>query len=205
MMPSAAPASERRSGARQRVWWLTLAGAIIGVSCGDGDIRAKSANSDALPPVADDSCARFGFHFTEGGCPDAECAEPLCSCPAPIRCISGMDDRCMTGVDCATACAFDATTLFVCSVSIEPCQADDECAAGRCVTEAGAANGECESGERGARCRDDQDCKIGNCVAGTDGNRACSPGEESDLCNRDRDCQSAQCVVEGDALTGECE
>ncbi len=95
-------------------------------------------------------------------------------------------------------------TLFVCSVSVAPCQSDADCRAGRCVTEAAAPSGECESGERGARCRDDQDCLVGNCIAGTNGNRACSPGEASDLCNQNHDCQSAQCVREPGALTGEC-
>jgi hypothetical protein len=203
MSVSVAPRSERRSGAWRAMCLLALACAFSGLSCGDGDTRPS--DDAALPPVTDDSCARFGFEFTDGGCPELACAEPLCSCPSPIRCISGMNDRCMTNVDCAAACAVDSTTLFVCSVGIEPCRSDQDCAAGRCVTEPAATNGECESGERGARCREDQDCLTGNCVAGTGGNRACSPGEPSDLCNRDRDCQSEHCVAIADALAGECE
>ena len=195
--------TNRRRGTRRAACLLWLACALIGVSCGDGD--ARPIDDSVLPPVADDSCARFGFQFTLGGCPEPECAQPLCTCPSPIRCISGMNELCMTGVDCAAACAVDATTLFVCSVGIEPCRSDQDCPTGRCVTEPGASNGECESGERGARCREDQDCLTGNCVAGTDANRACSPGEASDLCNRDGDCQSRRCVVTGDALSGECE
>ena len=195
--------SKRRLCARQAVWSLAFTCSFVGVSCGDGDTRPS--DDSGLPPVADDSCARFGFVFTDGGCPELECAQPLCSCPAEIRCISGMNERCMTSVDCAAACAVDPTTLFVCSVSIEPCRSDADCAAGRCVTEPAATNGECESGERGARCRDDQDCLTGNCVAGTAGNRACSPGEPSDLCNRDRDCQSEHCILVSGALSGECE
>jgi hypothetical protein len=203
MLPTVAHSSKRRPRARRALWRLALVSALIAVGCGDGD--AQSNDDSALPPVPDDSCARFGFRFTDGGCPELACAEPLCSCPTPIRCISGMNDRCMTGVACAAACAVDATTLFVCSVSIEPCHSDAECVTGRCVTEPAATNGECESGERGARCRDDQDCLTGNCVAGTEGNRACSPGEASDLCNRDRDCLSEHCTRAGDALTGECD
>lgn len=203
MSASVARSSKRRTGAWRALALLTLACAFAPLSCGDGDVLPT--DSDALPPVADDSCARFGFVFSAEGCPDAQCAQPLCDCPEPIGCISGMNERCMTGLDCAAACAVDATTLFVCSVSIEPCRSDADCPAGRCVTEPAAANGECESGERGARCRDDQDCLTGNCVAGTAGNRACSPGEASDLCNRDHDCRSGHCRLIPSAISGECE
>jgi hypothetical protein len=203
MLPKAAPSSKVGLGARRLTSLLALA--LIAIGCGDGDGDARPSDDSSLPPVSDDSCARFGFTFTDGGCPELECAQPLCSCPTPVGCISGMNQRCMTGVDCVAACAIDPTTLFVCSVSIDPCHDDGDCPTGRCVIESAASNGECESGERGARCRNDQDCLLGNCVAGTAGNRACSPGEPGDLCNRDRDCQREHCLLMDRALTGECE
>lgn len=191
-------------GARGAVTRLACWAALLAVACGESQSTASDEDA-ALPPVADDSCARFGFEFEQGGCPDAECAEPLCNCPTPIQCISGMNERCMVGLDCTAACAADMTQLFVCSVAIEPCTSDADCASGLCVDEPAATRGECESGERGARCRNDHDCQVGNCVAGTGGNRACSPGEASDLCNRDSDCQSAHCALSSGALSGECE
>jgi hypothetical protein len=152
-----------------------------------------------LPAVPDDSCARFEFRFEPSGCPEPACAVPVCSCPDPIPCLSGLRDRCAVGMSCEAACAADPTTLFVCASEIAPCTNDDECEGGLCVTEPGRSNGECESGERGARCRNDQDCLLGNCVAGLNGNRACSPGEAFDLCNRDRDCLGGSC------RDGECQ
>jgi len=177
--------------------WVTIACASAVPPAGDDDSE--------LPPVADDSCARFGFQFTEGGCPEAECTLPLCSCPVEIRCIRGKNERCMSAVDCAVACAVEPATFFSCAIDIAPCRVDGDCVDERCVVEPGAPSGECESGERGARCREDQDCKVGNCVAGDGGNRACSPGEESDLCNRTTDCQSKRCALAPGALTGTCE
>ena len=181
---------------------FALSAALAAAAC--GGVGEAHDDGPTLPPVVDDSCARFGFGFTAGGCPEAECAAPLCACPDPIRCISGMNDRCMTAVDCKVACAADAETLFVCSVSIEPCTSDAECGGEVCVTEPGSSNGECESGERGARCRNDADCHDGHCVAGTGGNRACSPGAGTDLCNRNQDCLGGRCVFETDPRVGEC-
>lgn len=169
------------------IGWLALACA----ACSSSPL-AQDPDAE-LPAVADDSCARFQFRFDPAGCPQAECAEPLCSCPDPIPCLSGFSGRCAVAMNCEAACAVDATTLFVCSVEIEPCTVDGDCSDGRCVTEPNRTNGECESGERGARCRNDADCKLGNCVAGENGNRACSPGESGDLCNRDLDCLSGAC------------
>lgn len=181
---------------------LLLALGLLGPACASG-APAEDPDS-ALPRVADDSCARFGFRFTADGCPDSECAEPLCSCPTNIACIPGKSGRCMIGVDCSVACAVDPETLLSCSLDIAPCRVDADCQEGLCVVEPGAVDGECESGERGARCRNDQDCLLGNCVAGLAGNRACSPGEASDLCNRDDDCSSGRCMRATDALSGEC-
>jgi hypothetical protein len=155
--------------------------------------------------VADDSCARFGFRFSAAGCPEAECAEPLCRCPAAISCIPGKNERCMSAVDCDVACAADPETLLTCAIDIAPCRVDADCRQGLCVVEPGAVDGECESGERGARCREDQDCNVGNCVAGDGGNRACSPGEADDLCNRASDCQSRRCALDPGALVGSCQ
>jgi len=177
--------------------------ALVLAACSASDPPRN--DDDALPKAADDSCARFDFGFTAGGCPEALCQQALCSCPAPISCISGMNDRCMSAVDCDVACAADPETLFICSVSIDPCHVDADCQEGRCVTEPGAGSGECESGERAARCREDRDCATGNCIAGDTQSRACSPGEASDLCNRDSDCISGHCSLAAAALTGECD
>ncbi len=182
---------------------LTVCGALWGAACSSN--APPQGEDTALPPTVDDSCVRFGFRFTSGGCPESECQEPLCTCPTPIRCIPGMNDRCMSGLDCDAACAVDAESVFVCSIDIEPCTTDAECGAGRCVVQPGADNGECESGERGARCRNDADCLVGNCVAGDNASRACSPGEAGDLCNRASDCQSEHCSLDAGALTGECQ
>ncbi len=203
-MPSLATWSlAGRRYARPALTLFALYGACSAMSCSSA---ARPQDEDAaLPPTVDDSCSRFGFRFTSGGCPAAACAEPLCTCPTPIRCIPGMNDRCMSGLDCDAACAVDAESVFVCSIEIEPCATDADCGAGRCVAEPSAASGECESAERGARCRNDDDCLVGNCVAGDNASRACSPGEASDLCNHDDDCQSGSCVLEAGALTGECE
>jgi len=90
--------------------WVTIACASAVPPAGDDDSE--------LPPVADDSCARFGFQFTEGGCPEAECTLPLCSCPVEIRCIRGKNERCMSAVDCAVACAVEPDTFFSCAIDI---------------------------------------------------------------------------------------
>jgi len=187
-----------------RLAWagLTLSVALGWMACGGSG--ETHTDDFSLPPVIDDSCARFGFRFTLGGCPEAVCTEPVCSCPTPIRCIPGMNDRCMTGVSCDVACAADFETLFTCSVTIEPCRVDRDCSQGLCVVEPGATNGECESGERGARCRDDHDCHVGNCVAGKNGSRACSPGAGTDLCNRNEDCLGERCIFDSDPIVGEC-
>ena len=181
---------------------LALGAAWLVMGCG-GD--GEATHSDNLPPVADDSCARFGFQFTEGGCPEATCAVPLCDCPTPIRCIPGMNDRCMSNLSCDVACAADPEELFTCSVTILPCRTDAECGAELCVVEPTRSNGECQSGERGARCRDDQDCHDGNCVAGVAGNRACSPGEFDDLCNFNEDCLGGRCVFDDNSRVGSCQ
>ncbi|HYQ26011.1 MAG TPA: hypothetical protein VER04_02295 [Polyangiaceae bacterium] len=182
---------------------LFVGGALFALGCTSA--APASADDSSLPPVADDSCARFGFRFSPGGCPEAECAEPLCSCPAAIGCIPGKNERCMSGVACSVACSADFPRLLACAVDIAPCRLDTDCNQGLCVVEPAALDGECESGERGARCRNDQDCKVGNCVAGDGGNRACSPGEADDLCNRASDCQSARCALAAGATVGSCE
>lgn len=182
---------------------LAVACLAVGLGCSN---KAESSNPDTtLPNVADDSCARFGFGFNTEGCSTTECLEPLCSCPAPIRCIPGKNGRCMTAVDCGVACAADPEVLLACAVNIKPCRDDGDCRDARCVVEPTATEGECESGQRGARCREDRDCFVGNCVAGEGGIRACSPGEEGDLCNRASDCQSGQCARATDAQYGACQ
>ena len=183
---------------------LIIVGAVLCVACASSAAPA-SADDSTLPPVADDSCARFGFRFSAAGCPEAACVEPLCACPSPVACIAGKNERCMIGVDCSVACSADPATLLACAVDIAPCRTDADCREGLCVLEAGAADGECESGERGARCRNDQDCLTGNCVAGNGGNRACSPGEASDLCNRATDCRSLHCTPASNAPFGTCD
>ncbi|HEX2670477.1 MAG TPA: hypothetical protein VHM25_06380 [Polyangiaceae bacterium] len=201
-MSDAAPMASPSALGWAQLRALLLTVGLLGPACASS-APAEDPDS-ALPGVSDDSCARFGFRFNAGSCPDAECAEPLCSCPAAISCIPGKNERCMTGVDCSVACLTDPETLLSCSLDIAPCRVDADCDVGLCVVEPGATDGECESGERGARCRNDQDCWVGNCVAGLAGNRACSPGEASDLCNRDSDCLSLRCTRATDALTGEC-
>ena len=203
MAPPLAPDPRPRLGALSAL--LLTAWVAMGSGCASGAPPAAQADDSALPPVADDSCARFGFRFDANGCPEADCAEPLCNCPSAISCIPGKNDRCMIGVECRVACSADPETLLGCAVDIAPCHGDMDCRQGLCVLEPGAVDGECESGERGARCRNDQDCKIGNCIAGDGGNRACSPGEESDLCNRAEDCRSRHCAFTESALVGRCE
>jgi len=202
MVPPSKPGPARWRAAFPAL--LLAAGAMVGTACSSSSTPAAGDDS-ALPPVANDSCARFGFRFNAGGCPEAECAEPVCRCPALIGCIPGKNERCMSGVDCAVACSVDAETLLACAIDIDPCRVDADCRDGSCVVEPGAVDGECESGERGARCRNDQDCKVGNCIAGEGGNRACSPGEASDLCNEASDCQSQRCTLDPNALYGVCE
>lgn len=199
MASSSAATFARRAGALRAA---LLGFGLLGSACASS---APQEDPDShLPRVADDSCARFGFRFAADGCPEAECATPLCSCPLAVACIPGKNGRCMTGVDCDVACSVEPDILLSCSIDIAPCRLDADCREGFCVVEAGRPDGECESGARGARCRNDQDCSTGNCVAGDGGVRACSPGEESDLCNRDADCLSARCVGAPDAPTGEC-
>ena len=183
---------------------LLLSGSASSTACSSRALQSD-ADDSTLPPVADDSCARFGFRFSPEGCPESVCAQPLCNCPSLIACIPGKNQRCMSGVDCSVACSADSETLLTCAIDIEPCRLDADCNEGLCVVEPGAVDGECESGERGARCRTDRDCKAGNCVAGDGGNRACSPGEDSDLCNRASDCQSGRCTVVVGASVGTCE
>jgi len=184
------------------LWRLTLLAWAL-TACTSSALPASDEDA-ALPPVRDDSCARFGFGFSSDGCPEAECAEPLCSCPSAIACIPGKNGRCMTAVTCSVACSADAQTLLSCAIDIAPCRTDAQCSDGLCVVEPGAVDGECESGERGARCRNDEDCKLGNCVAGEGGNRACSPGETDDLCNRASDCQSLRCALDEQRRFGTC-
>lgn len=204
MAPILAPSARPRPGAPLALTLLAL-WAASGIAC-TSSAPAASTDDASLPPVADDSCARFGFRFSPDGCPPAECAEPLCTCSAStISCIPGKNERCMVGVDCGLACATDPETLLLCAIEIEPCRVDADCSEGLCVVEPGALDGECESGERGARCRNDRDCKQGNCIAGQGGTRACSPGESSDLCNRAADCQSEHCALAADESVGVCE
>jgi hypothetical protein len=184
-------------------WRLLALAAVLAGGCTSSALPRDSDDS-SLPPVANDSCARFGFRFSADGCPEADCAAPLCACASTISCIPGKNERCMTGVDCRVACAADPETLFQCAIDIVPCRVDADCMEGRCVVEPDMVDGECESGERGARCRNDQDCNVGNCVAGDGGNRACSPGETDDLCNRATDCQSLHCTLAPSALVGTC-
>jgi hypothetical protein len=202
MVSFLAPGPARRLRASPAL--LLAAWAALGTACASSAAPANAEDS-ALPPVADDSCARFGFRFSADGCPEAGCAEPLCECPSTISCIPGKNGRCMSGLDCSVACAADPETLLACAIDIAPCRVDADCREGLCVVEPAAVDGECESGERGARCRNDQDCLEGNCVAGEGGNRACSPGEESDLCNRATDCRSLRCALAPNALVGTCE
>src|SRR4051812_39275371 len=129
---------------RQFLVWPVLAAA-----CTSAAPTPPTADDATLPPVVDDSCARFGFRFSPEGCPEAECAEPLCTCPSPIACIPGKNERCMVAVDCNVACAADPETLLACAIDIAPCREDSDCREGLCVVEAGALDGECESGERG--------------------------------------------------------
>jgi hypothetical protein len=203
MAPFLTPNPRQRLGALPALALLSV-WAASGMACTSSALTANDDDS-TLPPVTDDSCARFGFRFSLGGCPETECAEPLCHCPSTISCIPGKNQRCMSGVECSIACAADPETLLSCSIDIAPCLVDTDCSEGLCVVEPGAADGECESGERGARCRNDQDCKVGNCVAGNGGNRACSAGEADDLCNRASDCQSMHCAFPDKASVGNCQ
>ncbi|HET7538863.1 MAG TPA: hypothetical protein VFK05_03300 [Polyangiaceae bacterium] len=194
----------RTATASQRARLLLALGAVSLSACTSSAAPEISDDSE-LPPVADDSCARFGFQFTLDGCSAAACAEPLCTCASTIACIPGKNERCMTGVDCGVACSAAPETLFRCAIEIAPCRIDADCGEGLCVVEPGKIDGECQSGQRGARCREDRDCKEGNCVAGDGGNRACSPGEADDLCNRATDCRSLHCTLAPSALVGTCQ
>ncbi|HEY0464480.1 MAG TPA: hypothetical protein VGC79_09740 [Polyangiaceae bacterium] len=100
-----APSPARRARPRRATllaWTLFAAGAASSMAC-SSSTPPTSNDDESLPPVSDDSCARFGFRFSPSGCPEAECAELLCTCASGISCIPGKNERCMIAVDCGVA------------------------------------------------------------------------------------------------------
>lgn len=186
-----------------------------GASSPGGELNGTGAQSSggsgaesSIPDPPDDACARFAFEYDGTDCGDG-CESISCECPTSNKNVTAcnMVLGCPTALDCDAACDADLADVVSCASSYQPCETNEDCGEGRCVIEAGASSGECTNGDRDDRCRDDDDCIDGVCIAvhsPEEGTRQCAKRLIYDLCNDDDDCSEGYCVVPSDDYQGIC-
>lgn len=152
-----------------------------------------------------DSCARFGMTFAGDAC-GGTCADVSCPCdPFPVSLVGCNPDRgCLASVDCSIVCDADLGQVTAC-IGYLSCVSDADCNGGKCVTDVGSTEGECESGATGARCREAADCVSGYCVVSdSDGTRTCSSGQVGAACNSTNQCEQGTCALAPGGVLGFC-
>ncbi len=105
--------------------------------------RPRRGSAAAHPDPPDDSCGRFGLHFSgdcSSGCREISCdcePEPVVLTPPP-QCTEGWG--CLLELDCEQICApgLVINELLGCTARYAPCTEDADCASGICVTDRGA-------------------------------------------------------------------
>jgi hypothetical protein len=162
------------------------------------------------PALANDSCAFLEIE-TVACTMDSECQPVSCNCGGtPVvfdkcwnNCIIGCMGKCITGVSCAAACATTTPSqrVLACLTSNPSCKSDADCKQTsvpyKCLVPPSSAGGECVTGEPGAPCLADADCKSQTCIVTREGLGVCGGAYGGGQCNTDEQCPVFASIVDG--------